>query len=493
MLKFTNEQRTKVLGAIRSELINQPHLKPSKGVHNLTKPEWIQLAEDLGIDLNDYGTVVSQNIGKQVRKANPPKVVANPIGQADLNVSDVDKQLNNIMGMPLMDLRNEINDLLVFKNNPPITEKIVKISDSGSSVADTDFPKTDIVPINKIRSETGSKLFGFRSFADKSFDIYNDPRCPVVDENYTPQKDVLEVFLSCVNPPKGRTPDNVWLFGKAGTGKTSLPRWFCAKTGRQFVAITGNDDLTTDQFFGTTGATNGSTYWQDGLFIRAIRQPYTVLLIDEITRIRQDILSALNGFLEDREFVVPSTGERIPFAEGVCVVACDNTNGQGDLTGQFVSAKPMGSDLLNRFKSFLEVSYPKPSVESKILQNKTGAGQRLCDKIVEFVNLCRDAQTRGDAPTLAPSFRNTVSWIHRMVDGIDPKFSLMACLGNSLDPADREFLSQLFNTHIDPKIMKILVVDGELPAEEIQTDQDQTLDTDVDNDKDADEDKKMPY
>ena len=86
MLKFTNEQRTKVLGAIRSELINQPHLKPSKGVHNLTKPEWIQLAEDLGIDLKSIGTVVSQNIGKQVRQANPPKVVANPIGKADLNV-----------------------------------------------------------------------------------------------------------------------------------------------------------------------------------------------------------------------------------------------------------------------------------------------------------------------------------------------------------------------------------------------------------------------
>ena len=174
-------------------------------------------------------------------------------------------------------------------------------------------------------------------------------------------------------------------------------------------------------------------------------------------------------------------------------MACDNTNGQGDLTGQFMGAKPMDSSLLNRFKVFLEVSYPKPSVESKILQNKTGTGKRLCDKIVEFVNLCRDAQNRGDAPTLAPSFRNTVSWIHRMVDGIDPKYSLMICMGNSLDPTDREFLSQLFNTHIDPKIMKILVVDGELPAEEIQTDQDKTVDTDTEEDTSEDTEKKMPY
>lgn len=491
MLKFTNEQRQQVLSEIRSELIRQPHLKPSKGVHNLTKAEWIQLAKDLGIDLDSIGTVVSQNIGKQVRQANPPKVVANPIGQPDLKVSGIDKQLNNIMGLPVKDLRDQIGDLLRFKNNPPITEKIVKVSDG--SVSDMKLPQTEIIPINKVRSETGSKLFGFRSFADKSFDIYNDPRSPVVDENYTPQKDVLEAFLSCANPPKGRTPDNIWLYGKAGTGKTSMPRWFSAKTGRQFVAITGNDDLTTDQFFGTTGATSGTTYWQDGLFIRAIRQPYTVLLIDEITRIRQDILSALNGFLEDREFIVPSTGERIPFAEGVVVVACDNTNGQGDLTGQFMGAKPMDSSLLNRFKVFLEVSYPKPSVESKILQNKTGTGKRLCDKIVEFVNLCRDAQNRGDAPTLAPSFRNTVSWIHRMVDGIDPKYSLMICMGNSLDPTDREFLSQLFNTHIDPKIMKILVVDGELPAEEIQTDQDKTVDTDTEEDTSEDTEKKMPY
>ena len=68
----------------------------------------------------------------------------------------------------------------------------------------------------------------------------------------------------------------------------------------------------------------------------------------------------------------------------------------------------------------------------------------------------------------------------------------MACMGNSLDPADREYLSQLFNTHIDPKIMKILVVDGELPAEEIPVEEDnQSQDTDADNDKDADE--EMPY
>ena len=67
----------------------------------------------------------------------------------------------------------------------------------------------------------------------------------------------------------------------------------------------------------------------------------------------------------------------------------------------------------------------------------------------------------------------------------------MACMGNSLDPADREFLSQLFNTHIDPKIMKILVVDGELPPEEIQTEQDQTVDTEEINSEDTE--GKMPY
>ena len=492
MLKFTNEQRQQVLSEIRAELVNQPNLKPVKGVHNLTKAEWIQLAEDLGIDLSSIGTVVSDT-APQVRQAKPPKVLTEPVPKVQTEVSDIDKQLNNIMGMPLMDLRNEINDLLIFKSNPPVTEKIVKVSDNGS-VADTDtgFPKTEVLPIHKVRSETGSKLFGFRSFADKTFEIFDDPRSPVVDENYQPQKEVLEMFLSCACPKDGRDPENIFLYGKAGTGKTSLPRWFSAKTGRQFIAITGNDDLTVDQFFGSFGAKNGSTYWQDGLLLKAVQQPYTVLLIDEITRIRADILSALNGCLQDREYTIPETGQRIPFAKGVVIVACDNTNGQGDLTGQFAGAKQMDSSLLNRFAVTLEVSYPKPSIESKILQNKTGTGSRLCDKIVEFVNLCRDANDRGDAPTLAPSFRNTVSWINRLIDGIDPKISLMACMGNSLDPADREYLSQLFNTHIDPKILKILVEDGELPTEE-PVDNSAPLETNEDNDKDADDDQEMPY
>ncbi len=110
MLKFTNEQRQQVLSEIRAELVNQPNLKPVKGVHNLTKAEWIQLAEDLGIDLSSIGTVVSDT-APQVRQAKPPKVLTEPVAKVQTEVSDIDKQLNNIMGMPLMDLRNEINDL----------------------------------------------------------------------------------------------------------------------------------------------------------------------------------------------------------------------------------------------------------------------------------------------------------------------------------------------------------------------------------------------
>tara|TARA_B100001248_G_scaffold80626_1_gene58518 strand:+ start:14567 stop:16045 length:1479 start_codon:yes stop_codon:yes gene_type:complete len=489
-IKFTSEQRQMLKAEILAELNIQPNKRPSKGVNMLIKSELIQLAIDLGIDINKFGSAMATKTVQPVK----PTVVTAPVGQVQNTVSDIDKQLNNIMGLPLKDLRDKITDLLEFKANPPVKEKIVKVSEgSNTQSANVDVPKTEIRQVNKIRSETGSKLFGFRSMSDKTFDIYDDDRSPKVDPHYTPQKNVLEMFLSCVCPPSGRMAEHVWLYGKAGTGKTSLPRWFSAKTGRQFIAITGNDDMTTDQFFGSFGAVNGSTYWNDGLLLKAIQQPYTVLLIDEISRIRQDILSSLNGVLQDREYIIPETGKRIPFAEGVVVVACDNTNGQGDITGQFSGAKPMDSSLLNRFSIFAEVNYPKPSVESKILQEKTGTGSRLCDKIVEFVNLCRDAQDRGDAPTLAPSFRNTTAWIHRLVDGIDPKISLMACLGNSLDISDREYLSQLFNTHIDPKTFKILVEDGELPTEEDQpVDNPVPSDTEESNSEESNDDA-MPY
>ena len=68
----------------------------------------------------------------------------------------------------------------------------------------------------------------------------------------------------------------------------------------------------------------------------------------------------------------------------------------------------------------------------------------------------------------------------------------MACLGNSLDISDREYLSQLFNTHIDPTTFKILVEDGELPKEDEQPVEDSS-DTSDTSDTEESNDDAMPY
>ena len=64
-------------------------------------------------------------------------------------------------------------------------------------------------------------------------------------------------------------------------------------------------------------------------------------------------------------------------------------------------------------------------------------------------------------------------------------------MGNQLDTEDREFLSQLYNTHIDPETFKILVVDGELPTivETIEDVVNQELEEPIT----TEDNKDMPY
>ena len=226
MLTYTNDERQIILSKIREVLELKPQLKPSKGLHNLVKAEWLGLAKELEIDIDNLGSITGNRTIQPKIKAN---VSIEPIGKADFKISDINQKVNGVLNLPLMQLKKELEVLIQFKDNPPITiqEKIVKVNDG--SVAEI-MPVTEIIQVDKIGSETGSKLFGFKSFSNVSFDIFNDKRSPDVDDNYIPNKDVLEMFLSCASPTNGQNPENIFLYGKAGTGKTSLPRWFSAKT-----------------------------------------------------------------------------------------------------------------------------------------------------------------------------------------------------------------------------------------------------------------------
>ena len=456
--KLTAQQRTQLLTDMRAKMKQQPDiLGLAFKLHLASKAEIIEAAEKLGLDAASYGTPAGA-IAPATSKPKP--VQTQPIVKAQAvaekqgwgELSGVEEKADGILQQPYTDLRgslvgmvSEIEDLKAKLASRPVSN-VVSMPVASAPSMDTPDVNEHVQQLEQTGNAKADKIFrGLK--VDWDIPVYNDTRAPAVDPNYTPDRSIAHAFLSIARQSK---PRNMFFFGPAGTGKTSMPRYFAGQTGRSFWPITLCDDTTVDDFIGGLQSQGGSTYWSDGVLIKAIRQPHAVILIDEVSRARPDVLAGLNGLLEDRQYVIPTTGEIIHFADGVQIILADNTNGRGDASGLYAGTKLMDSSLLDRCAIHLRFGYPPKTLESRVLHQRSGAPKAFCDKVVDFMAICRKAHDNGEAPTLSVSLRRSTALTGLIMDGLAPKDAVEITIGNMLESVDQETLNQLFNTHVNP-------------------------------------------
>lgn len=456
-VKFTSEQRTALKTEIANRMKAQPTAVPGFQSHTATKAELIDAAVKLGIDVASYGTEAGET-KPRVAKPRPTAPAMQPVAKAQPVLdwsadSGIDEAADRLMQTPLADMRSGVVGLLTEIDD--LKSKLAARPDNVVAMPSQfhrgvdEFPVPDVTAHVHDVQQTGTvparKVFkGIDD--DRAVPVYDDPRAPAVDPNYVPDAKLAKAFLSVVS--RGEA-GHVFLFGPAGTGKSSMPRFWAGMTGRSFWPLAISDDTTVDDFFGGFQSQGGTTYWSDGVFLKACRQPHAVILIDEPSAGRPDVMLALNGALQDREFVVPQTGERIQFADGVQVVLADNTNGRGDASGLYAGTKQMNNSLLSRMAVKLRFGYPAPAHETKVLQAKSGAPALFCREVVDFMRECRKAHDRGEAPTLTVSLRESLNLTLLIADGIDPVTATDLVIGNGLEAVDQETMHQIFNTHVN--------------------------------------------
>ena len=451
--KLTAQQRTALLTDMRAKMKQQPHILGDFKLHLASKAEIIEAAGKLGLDAASYGTPAGAVAPKRVSK---PQPIAKAEAVVDMDIvlgsDSFAEQADSILQQPYAELRGSLVDMLADKAD--LEAKLAsRPADNVVAMPVASAPQIQVPDVNEHVQpveETGKVKAGkvFRGMGvDCDISVYNDTRAPAVDPNYVPDPKLANAFLSVANRD---VPGNMLFFGPAGTGKSSLPRYFAGQTGRSFWNITVSDDTTVDDFFGGFQVRGGTTYWSDGLLLKAVRQPYAVVLIDEVSRARPDVLVGLNGILQDREYIVPQTGESITVADGVQIILADNTNGRGDVSGLYAGAKQMDSSLLSRCAIKLEFGYPAKSQESRVLRQRSGAPKAFCDRLVDFMSVCRKAHDRGEAPTLTVSLRESTNIALMVMDGLDPAEVVQWVIGNALEAVDKETLTQLFNTHVNP-------------------------------------------
>jgi cobaltochelatase CobS len=301
--------------------------------------------------------------------------------------------------------------------------------------------KAPLAPLaHEVEKSTLGKLFKSRGkYADVPMAIWNAMNAPRIDPLYVPEHDMLGECATAL-----ARLCYIWLAGPSGSGKTTIVTQLAAVTRRPFVRIAFNrateptDLVGMDKLDGT-----GAMVWSDGVLTKAIRNPGTIILLDEITFCPPGIAAKLQTLLDERYLTIETTGEVVHCAKDVYFVCADNTRGYGDETGLYAGTMQANAALVNRFGRMIIVDYMDADKEAKALSNKTGAPRAACEVVTEFVAYARKLPGFANLPI---SLRNMKAFVDCILDKIRIERAFDMTFLAMLPDAEREALRQAFRT-----------------------------------------------
>ena len=218
---------------------------------------------------------------------------------------------------------------------------------------------------------------------------------PFVEENLVPTINDTFVKFGSFTDIKNIIKSNLFyptfITGLSGNGKTFGVEQACAQLKRELVRVNITIETDEDDLIGGFRLVNGETVWHNGPVIEALERG-AVLLLDEIDLASNKIL-CLQSILEGTGVFLKKIGRFIKPAAGFNVIATANTKGKGSDDGRFIGTNVLNEAFLERFPVTFEQSYPKPSVENKILENIASSlgvkDAEFCKRLVDWGDIIR--------------------------------------------------------------------------------------------------------
>jgi nitric oxide reductase NorQ protein len=180
---------------------------------------------------------------------------------------------------------------------------------------------------------------------------------------------------------------SILLKGPTGCGKTRFVEAMAYELERPLVTVACHDDLTTADLVGRFLLKNGETSWVDGPLTRAVREG-AVCYLDEIVEARQDTTVVLHPLADHRRRLpIDRLGVTIDAAPGFGLVVSYNPGYQSVL-------KDLKDSTRQRMVA-IELDFPPPEIEEKIVAHEAGVDQETAAQLVRLGQAIRRLETAG--------------------------------------------------------------------------------------------------
>ena len=247
-----------------------------------------------------------------------------------------------------------------------------------------------------------------------------------------------------------------FITGLSGNGKTFSVEQACAQLKREIIRVNITIETDEDDLIGGFRLVNGATVWHNGPVIEALERG-AILLLDEIDLASNKIL-CLQSVLEGNGIFLKKIGRFVRPARGFNIFATANTKGKGSDDGRFIGTNVLNEAFLERFPVTFEQSYPKPSVENKILDkialNLGVKDTEFCKRLVDWGDIIRKTFYDGGIEEII-STRRLVHIIRAYSIFNDKAKAIQVCINRFDDETKQAFLELYDKVDADVDIDKL--------------------------------------
>ena len=262
---------------------------------------------------------------------------------------------------------------------------------------------------------------------------------------------------------------NILVVGPTGCGKTLAAQTVANALNRPFFYF--NLGATQDARAALIGNTHynkeSGTYFSESTFVKAIKTPNAVILLDEVSRAHHDAWNVLMTVLDDIQRYLrldeKLDSDVVKVAEGVCFI------GTANIGNEYTATRVMDRALMSRFPIKIEMSPMDNLTEFNYLKNRFSITDDVSLKILaavcEIAHHTREQVKSEDSKisNFIPT-RSTVEMSELILDG----FNLVEISETAIYPnfmtdggvdSERTYIKQLVQKYIPATTAESLIND----------------------------------